>query len=164
MEAVSWRWIFSQFWLWLFILNIFWTRTFGWQHFPIIQSKWMWLLQWPKFNFVLLLSELSAQAEAIIVLIGFLPGVKFLFALCCQKDNFTNRWNYSFWSKSWALCKFETTKKCNAFMDSQIISVCQIQCFTIESLNFESYGDFVVVLSLFLSNALPDDGICFEWY
>ena len=48
-------------------------------------------------------------------------------------------------------------------MDSQIISVCQIQCFTIESLNFESYGDFVLFLSLILSNALPDDGVCFEY-
>lgn len=91
-----------------FLNKNIWQATFNlFLWFKLVQSKWMRLLRWPRFNFVLLLSEPS-------VLTGFLPGVKFLFALCCQKGNFTDRWNYSFFlSESQADCKFATTNKCN---------------------------------------------------
>lgn len=160
MEALSWRWIY------LSVLTIgvhfkhFLNENIWQANFVKVLSKWMWLLQWPKFNFVILLSEPSAQAEAII-LNGFLPGVKFLFALCCQKDNFTDRRNYIFFLRAEQIVNLQPQGSA-VCMGCQIISVCQI---SVSQLNPSVLNRMVILfyfLPLILSNALPDGGICFE--
>lgn len=112
----------------------------------LVQSKWMWLLRWPRFNFVLLLTP----SRRPCLLLDFCGVSNFYLLFVVRKITLSTGETTVFRLRAKQIVNLQP--QMNAiYLGCQIISVCQIQC---SEFNPQFWMVIALFLSLILSNTI----------